>query len=125
LSIPEASLYIVGNGPERAKLEAQAAGTGCNDKIHFTGFFSDPRRYLLAADIFVLASYQEAFGLVLAEAREAGCAIVASDVGGIREALDDGEAGILLPAGQPRMLANVLAFFLATSVSLANGKPGP
>jgi glycosyltransferase involved in cell wall biosynthesis len=117
-TVPEASLYIVGKGPERAKLEAQAAASGCADRIHFTGFIKDPRPYLFAADIFVLASYYEAFGLVLAEAREAGCAIVASDVGGIREALDDGEAGILLPAGQPRVLANALAFLLGNEREL-------
>jgi hypothetical protein len=56
---------------------------------------------------------------VLAEAREAGCAIVASDVGGISEALDHGEAGILLPAGQPRMLANTLAFLLSNGRELS------
>jgi glycosyltransferase involved in cell wall biosynthesis len=115
---PEASLYIIGDGPERSKLEAQAATSSCGDKIHFTGFVKDPRPYLFAADIFVLASYHEAFGLVLAEAREAGCAIVASDVGGVSEVLDDGEAGILLPAGQPRMLANVLTFLLSNDCAL-------
>jgi glycosyltransferase involved in cell wall biosynthesis len=116
---PEASLYIIGDGPERTKLEAEAATSGCSDKIHFTGFVKDPRPYLFAADIFVLASYREAFGLVLAEAREAGCAIVASDVGGVPEVLDGGEAGILLPAGQPRVLANILAFLLSNGCELS------
>jgi glycosyltransferase involved in cell wall biosynthesis len=117
-TVPEASLYIVGDGPERSKLEAQAAVSQCADKIHFTGFINDPRPYLFAADIFVLASYHEAFGLVLGEAREAGCAIVASDVGGIREALDDGDAGILLPARQPQMLAKTLAHLLGDARQL-------
>jgi glycosyltransferase involved in cell wall biosynthesis len=121
-SVPEASLYIVGRGPERSKLEAQAAASGCADRIHFTGFIKDPRPYLFAADIFVLASYHEAFGLVLAEAREARCAVVASDVGGIREALDDGDAGILLPAGQPHILANTLASLLGDHRELERWK---
>jgi glycosyltransferase involved in cell wall biosynthesis len=115
-AVPEASLYIVGDGPERATLEAMAAVLPCAKKIHFTGFVRDPRPYLFAADIFVLASYREAFGLVLAEAREAGCAIVASNVGGIPEALDNGEAGILLPPSQPRMLADTLAALLRMSL---------
>ena len=51
---------------------------------------------MLAADVFVLASRREPFGLVLTEAREAGCAIVASDVDGIPEALDGGDAGLLI-----------------------------
>jgi glycosyltransferase involved in cell wall biosynthesis len=121
-SVPEASLYIIGKGPERCIFEAHAATSGCADKIHFVGFMKDPRPYLFAADIFVLASHMEAFGLVLAEAREAGCAIVASDVGGVREALDDGEAGILLPAGQPRILANTLAFLLGNPRELNKWK---
>jgi glycosyltransferase involved in cell wall biosynthesis len=115
---PEASLYIVGDGPERSVLEAMAAALPCADKIHFTGFVRDPRPYLFAADIFVLASYREAFGLVLAEAREAGCAIVASNVGGIPEALDNGKAGILLPPGQPRELADALAALLHNAQEL-------
>jgi glycosyltransferase involved in cell wall biosynthesis len=115
---PEASLYIVGDGPERSMLEARAAALPCADKIHFTGFVRDPRPYLFAADIFVLASYREAFGLVLAEAREARCAVVASNVGGIPEALDNGRAGILLPPGQPRELADALAGLLADTHEL-------
>jgi glycosyltransferase involved in cell wall biosynthesis len=115
---PEASLYIVGDGPERSALEARAAALPCADKIHFTGFISDPRPYLLAADIFVLVSYREAFGLVIAEAREAGCAIVASNVGGIPEALDDGQAGILVPPGQPRELADALQSLLGDAHEL-------
>jgi glycosyltransferase involved in cell wall biosynthesis len=111
-SVPEASLHILGKGPQRAMFEAQAAKSGCADRVHFVGFVKDPRPYLYAADIFVLASHMEAFPLALGEAREAGCAIVASDVGGVREALDDGEAGILLPAGQPRILADTLASLL-------------
>ena len=51
-----------------------------NNRIHFEGFQAEPQRYMLATDIFVLASHCESFGLVLTEAREAGCAIIASDV---------------------------------------------
>jgi glycosyltransferase involved in cell wall biosynthesis len=111
-TVPEASLYIIGKGPEHSRLEAQAAASPSADKIHLTGFVRDPRPYLFAADIFVLASFQEACPLVLGEAREAGCAIVASGVGGVAEALDGGEAGILVPPGQPQVLADTLASLL-------------
>ena len=95
---PDVHLYLIGNGPDRAEFEAQAEATAVVDRIHFEGYQAEPQRYLQATDIFVLASRQEPFGLVLSEAREAGCAIVASNVDGIPEALDDGKAGILVPA---------------------------
>jgi glycosyltransferase involved in cell wall biosynthesis len=119
---PKASLYILGDGPERSNLEARAAALPCADKIHFTGFVKDPRPYLFEADIFVLASYREAFGLVLAEARQAGCAIVASNVGGIPEALDNGQAGILFRPGQPGELAEVLMSLLTNAKELEKWK---
>jgi glycosyltransferase involved in cell wall biosynthesis len=94
---PAAHLYLVGDGPIRSQLEAQAAATAAGARIHFTGFQSQPQSYMLASDIFVLASRRESFGLVLTEARQAGCAIVATLVDGIPEALDGGGAGLLVP----------------------------
>ncbi|MGI0483923.1 glycosyltransferase family 4 protein [Pantanalinema rosaneae CENA516] len=94
---PTAHLYLVGDGPDRAQFTLQAQQTSVSDRIHFEGFQPEPQGYLQAADVFVLASHREPFGLVLSEAREAGCAIVASYVDGIPEALDQGHAGILIP----------------------------
>ena len=109
---PDVHLYLIGNGPDRAAFEAQAQATAVIDRIHFEGYQAEPQRYLYATDIFVLASRQEPFGLVLSEAREAGCAIVASNVDGIPEALDDGKAGILIPAANPPALAEAIAQLL-------------
>ncbi len=105
---PHVHLYLVGNGPDRTKFEAEAQQTSVADRIHFEGFQSDPQRYLQPAEIFVLASRREPFGLVLSEAREAHCAIVASHVDGIPEALDQGQAGILVPPANPQALAQAL-----------------
>jgi glycosyltransferase involved in cell wall biosynthesis len=105
---PKPYLYIVGDGIGRSKFERQAmAGPGA-DRIVFCGFITDPAAVLRNADIFVLVSHREGFGLVLAEAREAGCAIVASDVGGIPEVLDGGAAGLLVAARSPQRLAAAL-----------------
>ncbi len=93
---PEAHLYIVGNGPDRALFEVQAQSTSAAARIHFEGFQPEPQRYLLATDIFVLASHHDPSPLVIPEAREAGCAIVATYVDGIPEALDRGQAGLLV-----------------------------
>jgi glycosyltransferase involved in cell wall biosynthesis len=109
---PAAHLYIVGDGPDRASFERKAARSTAASRIHFEGFVSDPQRYLSATDVFVLPSFRESFGLVLGEAREAGCAIVASRVDGIPEALDDGEAGILVAAGDHASLATCISELL-------------
>jgi glycosyltransferase involved in cell wall biosynthesis len=105
---PQAHLYLVGDGPDRAMFEGKARITPFNTRIHFEGFQPEPQRYLLSTDVFVLASYCESFGLVLTEAREAGCAIIASDVDGIPETLDNGQAGILVPPKDSHVLAATL-----------------
>jgi glycosyltransferase involved in cell wall biosynthesis len=113
-----AHLYLVGNGPDRAKFERQASQTSAADRIHFEGFQPQPQRYLKVADIFVLASRQEPFGLVLSEAREAGCAIIATNVDGIPEALDQGKAGILIPPADVNALTQAIRQLLENPVLL-------
>ena len=115
-----AALYIVGDGPDRSALEARVRASAFSARIHFTGFQADPSPFYRAADIFVLASHSEPFGLVLAEAREAGCAIVASNVGGIPEVLDDGRAGILVPPCRPEILAEALSGLLGDPDEMAH-----
>lgn len=110
---PEAHLYLVGHGPERLVFEAKAQSTPVVDRIHFEGFQPEPQRYMLATDIFVLASHRDPSPLVLSEARQAGCAIVASNVDGIPEALDDGQAGLLVPPADSSALAAALAQLLS------------
>jgi glycosyltransferase involved in cell wall biosynthesis len=110
---PSASLYLVGDGPDRLAFETLAKSGPCPDRIHFVGFVRDPRPYLAQADVFVLASRSDPFPLVIPEAREAGCAIVASAIGGIPEALDGGRAGILVPAQHPGALAKAVGDLLA------------
>jgi glycosyltransferase involved in cell wall biosynthesis len=105
---PNAHLYILGQGPEREKFEAQAAASSAADSIHFLGFVKDPRPYLAQTDVFVLASRKDPFPLSILEAREAGCAIVATSVDGIPEALEYGQAGILVPPDNPAVLASAL-----------------
>jgi Glycosyltransferase len=105
---PTAHLYLVGDGPQRREFERRALQSGFSNRIHFAGFQLEPRAYMLGADVFVLASRRESFGLVLIEARQAGTAIVATDVDGIAEALDWGRAGMLLPPRNVHALAIAL-----------------
>ncbi|SAL02168.1 group 1 family glycosyl transferase [Caballeronia fortuita] len=108
----EPHLYLVGDGPDRGSMEALAAELGIAEVTHFTGFVADARPYFASADVFALLSRQDPGPLVIAEAREAGCAIVATRVGGIPEMLDDGAAGVLVPAGDIAQAASKLRWLL-------------
>lgn len=110
---PDAWLYLVGEGPDRPKFQTLAESQFCKDRIVFTGFQKDPRPYLEQADVFVLASRSDPSPLVIPEAREAGCAIIATAAGGIPEALNGGEAGILVPPLRIDLLADALRLLLA------------
>ena len=96
-SAPEWRLVVAGDGPERRALEQQAARSGCADRIAFIGYVEAPRQVLVQTDIFVLASAAEPFGLGILEAREAGCAVVGTRVGGIAEQLDHDRYGTTVP----------------------------
>src|SRR3954451_22373843 len=78
--IANCHLYLVGSGPNRSEFEAQAALSPFSAQIHFENFQADPTPYMRAAEVYVLASRRESFGLVLTEARQCGCAIVATNV---------------------------------------------
>jgi glycosyltransferase involved in cell wall biosynthesis len=110
---PGASLNLVGDGPDRPVMEALALELELGESVCFAGFIADPGPWLAETDVFVLASHREPAGLVICEAREAGCAIVASDVDGIPEMLDGGEAGLLVPPGSPDQLAHAIGRLLA------------
>ena len=122
VDFPQAHLYLVGDGPDRLLFEAQAKETSVAERIHFEGFQPEPQCYLLSSDIFVLASHHDPCPLVLSEAREAGCAIIATQVDGIPEALDDGQAGILVPPKDSNTLAKTLTQLLSHSDLLQKWK---
>lgn len=103
-AFPDWTLYIAGEGPDREALEQQAGRLGLSHRIHFLGFLPAPRPLMEKADIFVLASYADPCSLAVGEARSAGCAIIATDVGGSPEMLDFGRAGRLIKAGRPDQL---------------------
>ncbi len=97
--VPDWRLAVVGEGPDEAVLRAQASGLGLDGRVVFTGRTLNPGPLLRGASIFVNLAEAEPFGLVVAEARAAGCAVVASEAGGMPEVVDGGRAGILVPVG--------------------------
>jgi glycosyltransferase involved in cell wall biosynthesis len=112
---PRAHLYIVGDGPDRRALERIALASPARGRIHFEGFQKHAQRYMLSSEIFVLPSHCDSFPLVIPEAREAGCAIVATEVDGIPEALDGGSAGILVPVKNVSALSSAIDALLGNT----------
>lgn len=117
--MPEWRLYIAGDGPDRRSLEQQAMASGVGDNIIFMGAVPAPRVLFEQTDIFALCSYADPCSLVIGEARGAGCAIVATAVGGTPEMLEFGRAGRLVPPGQPAQLAAALRSLMTDAVARA------
>jgi glycosyltransferase involved in cell wall biosynthesis len=105
---PQAQVAIVGEGPDLDALQARASARGVSQAIHFLGQSANALSVLRGADIFVHPSWAESFPYVILEAMSIGVAIVASDVGGIAEAIVDNESGLLVPSGDDHILANAL-----------------
>lgn len=116
---PAMRLYIVGGGPHQGAYAEEARALPCASAITFAGPRDDPYRWMLGADIFVLPSHADPAPLVLSEAREAGCAIIATDVDGIPELLDGGSAGILVPPRAPDKIAEALITLTADPAQLS------
>ena len=112
-------LLLVGDGPLRAELERAADGI---ETIRFAGFRNQtelPAFYAMT-DLFVLPSRREPWGLVVNEAMNAGCAILASDrVGAALDLVREGVNGAIFPAGSVPALADALARLLADPARLA------
>lgn len=104
----QASFVIVGREKEegyQARLEALTETLGIAPHIFFTGFRSDPYPYVAAFDVFMMSSRYEGFPIALVEAMAMGKAVVATDVGGVSEAITNEETGLLVESGDSDALA--------------------
>jgi glycosyltransferase involved in cell wall biosynthesis len=104
---------VVGDGPERAGLEAEAASLGLHGRVVFAGHADDVRPFYAAADCMALPSHSEGSPLALLEAMAAGLPVVGTAVGGVPEVATDGETALLVPARDPRAFASALARLLS------------
>jgi glycosyltransferase involved in cell wall biosynthesis len=111
---PALNLAIAGDGDERPALEAQAVQLGLGTRIVFVGTLSHDAVYpfLAEADLVVMPSRIESFGLVALEAAQMARPIVASAVDGLPEVIDDGQTGLLVPPDDPAALAQAIAALL-------------
>jgi glycosyltransferase involved in cell wall biosynthesis len=96
---PHAHLLLIGDGETRADVEAQAARSGAASRIHFMGWRTDLPCIFATIDIGVLTSRNEGTPVALIETLAAGKPVVATNVGGVADVVDDGETGLLVEPG--------------------------
>jgi glycosyltransferase involved in cell wall biosynthesis len=109
----EAQLIILGQGPEKERIERQIKSLGLGDRVRLVGYVSQPWPFYAQARCFALSSDSESFGLVVVEAMANGAAIVSTDCDGPREILADGRFGRIVPTGDERTLAAAITAALA------------
>ncbi len=95
LSKKDIQLTIVGDGRERENLEKLAGVLNISNKVTFVGFVKEPSQYLCSADLYILPSFSEGFGIAAVEAMFLQIPVLCSNVGGIPEFINDGENGWL------------------------------
>lgn len=114
----DARLTIVGDGEDRAALEAQIAQLGIGDRVRLAGKIPDPGAELAAADCFVSASRWEGFGVAIVEAMSAGLYVIATDCNfGPSDLIDAPEKGVIVPAESAEALAAAMAGFVRSGRS--------
>ena len=107
--------FIIGDGEEKQNLEKIVRDKKLDTEVFFVGYISDAVKYLKAFDLFLLPSRTEAFPYVLLEAGEAGLAIVATNVGGVPEIVDDLKSGIIVQKGNAQDIENAVMSLLSNN----------
>ncbi|MDD5039545.1 MAG: glycosyltransferase [Patescibacteria group bacterium] len=112
---PDARLTMIGDGPERAPCEALCRKLGIQKSVAFTGAVDKrdvPRQFARHA-LLMLTSNREGFPLVIIEALAAGRPVVATNVGGVSDIIQDGTAGFVVPPGTPEAIADSIVKLIA------------
>jgi glycosyltransferase involved in cell wall biosynthesis len=105
---PDARLWLVGEGPEHAALERQIHSLRLVGRVTLVGSFDSVEDMLLAADVFVLPSFEEGLSIALLEAMAIGMPVIASDISGNRRVVQDDLNGLLVPSGNSATLAQAI-----------------
>jgi glycosyltransferase involved in cell wall biosynthesis len=109
-----AGLIVVGDGPERQRLESLVQSLNLTDRVYFAGHRSQKETYafMSASDIFVLNSSYEGLPHVVVEAMRSGLSVVATSAGGTPEVITDGQTGILVSPGDTNALGEALKLLI-------------
>jgi len=107
-----ALFVVVGGGSEEARLRALVAKMGLEEHVHFAGWRSDLERVYAGSDVVALTSRNEGTPVALIEALSAGRAVVSTDVGGVRDVLENGRLGEIVPPDDADALATAVARLL-------------
>lgn len=102
-------LTIVGDGPERERLQQLAKDLGIGDKVKFVGLVDNPDSFYASADAFLLTSNKEGWGLVVIEAGSFGLPVIMTDVGCAGEVVVDNESGLVVPVGPKTALVEAMS----------------
>jgi len=106
---PHVNLVVMGDGPERSKLETLVSELSLCGRVHFKGYVQDPYYWYKKAEVFVLPSLFEGFGNVLVESMSCGCQVVANaNAGAPAEVLGNGKYGFLYDGGDEKRLADAI-----------------
>ncbi|AOZ91317.1 N-acetyl-alpha-D-glucosaminyl L-malate synthase BshA [Paenibacillus crassostreae] len=111
-------LLFVGEGPDLPKIQCKINELGLGDKVHFLGKQEEIADVISLADVLLLPSEKESFGLVALEAMGCGVPTVGSEAGGIPELVKHGETGFLAPIGEVELMAEY-AITLLSDVALS------
>ena len=112
--ISNACLVIVGDGPSREALEKKTAELNLTEKVFFLGRRNDVASLLSGMDIFVQSSITEGYSMALVEAAAAGLPVIATDVGGNGEIVQQGITGILIQAATGEKFSKAISFLIAS-----------
>jgi L-malate glycosyltransferase len=108
-----AELHIVGDGPERGRLAAQAADYGLTANVRFVGHQAEPAALLRAFDIFCLSSRSEQMPIAVLEAMATALPVVSTDVGDVRQMVCEGNRRFVVPLDNPAAYAAALGELIA------------
>ncbi|MGF1589062.1 MAG: glycosyltransferase family 4 protein [Pleurocapsa sp.] len=108
-----AELILVGDGPTLEKTRQRVEKLGINQKVTFLGFRQDVAQILAQVQIYVLISNWEGLPCTIIEAMRAGLPVVASDVGGVKEIVIEGQTGYVIPRGDRQTLRQKLNYLVA------------
>ncbi len=120
---PTCRLEILGDGPLRGALEAQAQALDIDSRVAFHGFRTNVAQFLAGIDVSVLSSVSEALPLGLLESMAAGRPVVSTAVGGVPDLVNTAQCGWLVPPAQPELLADAL-FAAHSTTSVARARMG-